>query len=164
MLPEGLKSLGDSAFYACAGLTEVTVPEGITWMSGTFAACYSLHTLNLPNSLTSMSGVVEECRSLETLHLPSKLEYISGIWPSKLKTVTTAFGSVRYVSEDGILYDTQDNSILFVNASITGNVTVRDGITTIGAGAFKGRKGLTSVTLPESCTVIVLMLLKTAQH
>lgn len=154
VLPEGLKSLGDSAFYACAGLTEITVPEGITWMSGTFANCYSLHTLNLPNSLTYMSGVVEECRSLETLHLPAKLAGISGEWPSKLKTITTAFGSVRYVSEDGILYDTQDNSILFVNASITGNVTVRDGITTIGAGAFKGRKGLTSVTLPESCTVI----------
>lgn len=155
VLPEGLKSLGDSAFRSCDSLTEITVPEGITFMSGTFATCYSLRTVNLPSGLTHMmNGVVEGCRSLETLHLPAKLEYISGIWPSKLKTVTTAFGSVRYVSEDGILYDTQDNSILFVNASITGNVTVRDGITTISAGAFKGRKGLTSVTLPESCTVI----------
>lgn len=155
VLPEGLKSLGDSAFYACAGLTEVTVPEGVTWMSGTFSYCTSLRTLNLPDSLTGMyNGVVEGCNLLETLHLPAKLAGISGEWPSKLKTITTAFGSVRYVSEDGILYDTQDNSILFVNASITGNVTVRDGITTISAGAFKGRKGLTSVTLPESCTVI----------
>lgn len=155
VLPEGLKHLGDSAFSYCHALTEVTIPEGVTFMSGTFSYCTSLRTLNLPNSLTDMSnGVVEGCNSLETLHLPSKLEYISGEWPSKLKTITTAVGSVRYVSEDGVLYDTQDNSILFVNASITGNVTVRDGITTIGAGAFKGRKGLTSVTLPESCTVI----------
>lgn len=154
VLPENLKFLGNSAFYACASLTEITVPEGITWMSGTFANCYSLHTLNLPNSLTYMSGVVEECRSLETLHLPAKLADISGEWPSKLKTITTAVGSVRYVSEDGVLYDTQDNSIVFVNASITGHVTVRDGITKIGEGAFKSRKGLTSVTLPESCTVI----------
>lgn len=155
VLPEGLKSLGDSAFRSCDSLTEITVPEGITFMSGTFATCYSLRTVNLPSGLTHMmNGVVEGCRSLETLHLPAKLAGISGEWPSKLKTITTAFGSVRYVSEDGILYDTQDNSILFVNASITGNVTVRDGITTIGAGAFKGRKGLTSVTLPESCTVI----------
>lgn len=155
VLPEGLKSLGDSAFRSCDSLTEITVPEGITFMSGTFATCYSLRTVNLPSGLTHMmNGVVEGCRSLETLHLPAKLADISGEWPSKLKTITTAFGSVRYVSEDGILYDTQDNSILFVNASITGNVTVRDGITTIGTGAFKGRKGLTSVTLPESCTVI----------
>ena len=154
VLPENLKFLGNSAFYACASLTEITVPEGITWMSGTFANCYSLHTLNLPNSLTYMSGVVEGCRSLETLHLPAKLADISGEWPSKLKTITTAVGSVRYVSEDGVLYDTQDNSIVFVNASITGHVTVRDGITKIGEGAFKSRKGLTSVTLPESCTVI----------
>lgn len=155
VLPEGLKSLGDSAFRFCDSLTEITVPEGITFMSGTFATCYSLRTVNLPSGLTHMmNGVVEGCRSLETLHLPAKLADISGEWPSKLKTITTAVGSVRYVSEDGVLYDTQDNSILFVNASITGNVTVRDGITTIGAGAFKGRKGLTSVTLPESCTVI----------
>lgn len=155
VLPEGLKYLGSGAFGRCRALTEVTIPEGVTRMWATFAYCTSLRTLNLPNGLTEMrDGVVEGCDSLETLHLPSKLEYISGIWPSKLKTVTTAFGSVRYVSEDGILYDTQDNSILFVNASIAGNVTVRDGITTIGAGAFKGRKGLTSVTLPESCTVI----------
>lgn len=155
VLPEGLKSLGDSAFRSCDSLTEITVPEGITFMSGTFATCYSLRTVNLPSGLTHMmNGVVEGCRSLETLHLPAKLADISGEWPSKLKTITTAFGSVRYASEDGILYDTQDNSILFVNASITGNVTVRDGITTISAGAFKGRKGLTSVTLPESCTVI----------
>lgn len=155
VLPEGLKSLGDSAFRSCNSLTEITVPEGITFMSGTFATCYSLRTVNLPSGLTHMmNGVVEGCRSLETLHLPAKLAGISGEWPSKLKTITTAFGSVRYVSEDGILYDTQDNSILFVNASITGNVTVRDGITKIGEGAFKSRKGLTSVTLPESCTVI----------
>lgn len=155
VLPEGLKHLGDSAFSYCHALTEVTIPEGVTFMSGTFSYCTSLRTLNLPNSLTDMSnGVVEGCDSLETLHLPSKLEYISGEWPSKLKTITTAVGSVRYVSEDGVLYDTQDNSILFVNASITGNVTVRDGITKIGEGAFKSRKGLTSVTLPESCTVI----------
>lgn len=139
VLPEGLKSLGDSAFRSCDSLTEITVPEGITFMSGTFATCYSLRTVNLPSGLTHMmNGVVEGCRSLETLHLPAKLADISGEWPSKLKTITTAFGSVRYVSEDGILYDTQDNSILFVNASITGNVTVRDGITTISAGAFKG--------------------------
>lgn len=155
VLPEGLKYLGDSAFRSCDSLTEITVPEGITFMSGTFATCYSLRTVNLPSGLTHMmNGVVEGCRSLETLHLPAKLESIHGSWPSSLKTITTAFGSVRYVSEDGILYDTQANSIVFVNASITGHVTVRDGITKIGEGAFKSRKGLTSVTLPESCTVI----------
>lgn len=155
VLPEGLKYLGDSAFRSCDSLTEITVPEGITFMSGTFATCYSLRTVNLPSGLTHMmNGVVEGCRSLETLHLPAKLESIHGSWPSSLKTITTAFGSVRYVSEDGILYDTQENSIVFVNASITGHVTVRDGITKIGEGAFKSRKGLTSVTLPESCTVI----------
>lgn len=155
VLPEGLKYLGDSAFRSCASLTEITVPEGITWLSGTFATCYSLRTVNLPRGLTYMiNGVVEGCRSLETLHLPAKLESIAGSWPSSLKTITTAFGSVRYVSEDGILYDTQDNSILFVNASITGHVTVRDGITKIGEGAFSGRTGLTGITLPESCTVI----------
>ena len=155
VLPEGLKRLGGSAFAYCHALTEVTIPEGVTFMSQTFSYCTSLRTLNLPNSLTDMSnGVVEGCNSLETLHLPAKLERISAIWPSKLKTITTAFGSVRYVSEDGILYDTQDNSILFVNASITGNVTVRDGITKIGEGAFSGRTGLTGITLPESCTVI----------
>lgn len=155
VLPEGLKRLGGSAFAYCHALTEVTIPEGVTFMSQTFSYCTSLRTLNLPNSLTDMSnGVVEGCNSLETLHLPAKLADISGEWPSKLKTITTAVGSVRYVSEDGVLYDTQDNSIVFVNASITGHVTVRDGITKIGEGAFKSRKGLTSVTLPESCTVI----------
>lgn len=155
VLPEGLKYLGSGAFGRCRALTEVTIPEGVTRMWETFAYCTSLRTLNLPNGLTEMrDGVVEGCDSLETLHLPSKLEYISGIWPSKLKTVTTAFGSVRYVSEDGILYDTQENSIVFVNGSITGHVTVRDGITKIGEGAFSGKTGLTGVTLPESCTVI----------
>lgn len=143
VLPEGLKHLGDSAFSYCHALTEVTIPEGVTFMSGTFSYCTSLRTLNLPNSLTDMSnGVVEGCNSLETLHLPSKLEYISGEWPSKLKTITTAVGSVRYVSEDGVLYDTQDNSILFVNASITGNVTVRDGITTNWRRGVQGQKRL----------------------
>lgn len=143
VLPEGLKSLGDSAFRSCDSLTEITVPEGITFMSGTFATCYSLRTVNLPSGLTHMmNGVVEGCRSLETLHLPAKLADISGEWPSKLKTITTAFGSVRYVSEDGILYDTQDNSILFVNASITGNVTVRDGITTNWRRGVQGQKRL----------------------
>ena len=157
VLPEGLKSLGDSAFRSCDSLTEITVPEGITFMSGTFATCYSLRTVNLP---TWFNPHDERRCGNDVVHwkrytcLLNSRTSAAKSGPSKLKTITTAFGSVRYVSEDGILYDTQDNSILFVNASITGNVTVRDGITTIGAGAFKGRKGLTSVTLPESCTVI----------
>lgn len=154
-LPEGLTTLGSAAFAHCTSLTEMTIPNGVTELSATFVDCVSLSKLTLPDDLKTMkNGVIEGCNSLETLNLPATLQSISGTWPGHLKTITTAPASVRYMSEDGILYDKQENGILFVNASITGHVTVREGIATIGETAFSGRKGLTSITLPESCISI----------
>lgn len=154
-LPEGLTTLGSAAFAHCTSLTEMTIPNGVTELSATFVDCVSLSKLTLPDDLKTMkNGVIKGCNSLETLNLPATLQSISGTWPGHLKTITTAPASVRYMSEDGILYDKQENGILFVNASITGHVTVREGIATIGETAFSGRKGLTSITLPESCISI----------
>lgn len=154
VLPETLTSLGDSAFQCCMSLTEMTVPDGVTYLYSTFRACYSLRSLTLPEGLKGMyNGVTESCRVLENLHLPSTLETLDTL-PSSLKTVTTAPGSVRYVSEEGILYDTNENAILFVNASVGGSITIREGITAIGANAFAGKTALMSIALPESCTSI----------
>lgn len=125
-LPEGLTTLGSAAFAHCTSLTEMTIPNGVTELSATFVDCVSLSKLTLPDDLKTMkNGVIEGCNSLETLNLPATLQSISGTWPGHLKTITTAPASVRYMSEDGILYDKQENGILFVNASITGHVTVR---------------------------------------
>ena len=47
--------LGDYAFYGCSGLTSLTIPSSVTWISGeAFSGCSGLTSLVIPSSVTSI--------------------------------------------------------------------------------------------------------------
>ena len=125
VLPSGMTTIGNYAFYGCNGLTSVTIPNSVTIIGyNAFDYCSGLTgALTIPNSVTSIG--VEAFR------------YCSGLTGALTipNSVTTIGGSAfRYCS------------------GLTGALTIPNSVTTIGGYAFSGCSGLTSIDVGESNT------------
>ena len=82
-LPEGLKTIGNMAFYNCRMLRELIMPNSVTNLVtdnnnyGVFENCESLTKLVFSDSLEYLpSSVARDCSLLETVHLPLNLKKI----------------------------------------------------------------------------------------
>ncbi len=117
-------SIDNYAFYACTGLTSVTIPNSVTSIgSYAFSGCSGLTSVTIPNSVTSIgSYAFLGCSGLTSITIPN---------------------SVTSIRESAFQY-----------CSGLTSVTIPNSVTTIGNYAFSGCSGLTSVTIPNSVTSI----------
>lgn len=74
----GVESIGDESFFGCAGLTSVTIPEGLPSIGErAFSKCSQLIYVNLPRGLKSIDkGAFYECSSLKSVIIPEGLTVI----------------------------------------------------------------------------------------
>ena len=68
-IPNGVKLIGDFAFYGCKGLTSVTIPESVKGIGKyAFYDCTGLTSVTIPNSLTSIGvSAFFNCTCLNTI-------------------------------------------------------------------------------------------------
>lgn len=66
VIPDGVTSIVDNAFYNCSSLTSVTIGDGVTSISyQAFIGCSSLTSITIPDSVTSISNsAFSGCSSL----------------------------------------------------------------------------------------------------
>ena len=81
VIPDGIKVIGNSAFYACSGLTEITVPQSVTIIDiDAFRNCQALKTVNLPDGVVTIDrDAFTDCSSLSSIVLPKGLKEL-GDW------------------------------------------------------------------------------------
>ncbi len=112
----------------------VTIPDTVTRIDYEFNNCYGITSIEIPASVTSIYGTFSGC--------------------SALTGFTVDANNPNYSSQDGILYNKNKTEILRVPPTVTGTVTIPDGVTSINYGAFENCTGITSLIIPNSVTSI----------
>ena len=119
-----ITSIGDCAFYGCAGLSTVTIPSEVKYIGEkAFSTCYGLKNVNILEGVeTICEEAFSDCTALESVTLPDSMCYIS-----------------RFA---------------FYRCTALQSIIIPEGIISIGQGAFLGCSNLENVVIPESITDI----------
>ena len=77
-IPDGVKSVGQSAFYRCAYLTEVIMPNSVEAVyREAFSLCLEMDFIRMSDNLTSIDDFAfAYCDDLRAINLPYSLTYI----------------------------------------------------------------------------------------
>ena len=155
-IPDGVTSIGDSAFLGCSGLASITIPANVTSIGNSaFYGCSGLTSITIPDGVTSIaSDTFSGCSSLTSITIPDSVTSIgnsafSGC--SGLTSFIVSESNPNFSSGNGLLLSKDKKTVVF---GVNGVVTIPDGVTRIGSGAFDNCSGLTSVTIPDSVTDI----------
>lgn len=74
VLPEGLTSISQQAFYDCSSLKSINIPEGITSIPYyAFNGCGKLKSIELPQSLTDIAESAFNRSGLESIVIPANV-------------------------------------------------------------------------------------------
>ena len=87
-----LKYIGESAFYGCKSLKEITLPDGLDTIGAfAFSECTGLNKVTFLGKVNKIcNGAFGVCSSLEEFHVPEGIEYLDSILGNckNLKKVT----------------------------------------------------------------------------
>ena len=130
----GLTEIADGAFNECTKLESVILPSEVTRIGNwAFTTCNSLNTITIPASVTDIgAGAFAGCINMISM------------------TVDT----------ENTVYDSREDCNAIIHSStntvVAGckNMTIPEGVTSIGDWALNGMGSLTSVVLPSSLTSI----------
>ena len=145
IIPDGVTSIGNSAFYNCSSLTSVKIPDGVTSIGdATFRNCISLTSIEIPDSVTSIgTSAFFGCSSLTSVKIPDSVTSIG----------TSAFSGCNSLTSVEIPDSvTSIGKSVFQNCSSLTSVEIPDSVTSIGWYAFGYCSSLTSIKIPDSVT------------
>ena len=149
-LPSSLQSIGDSAFQDCYSLTSLTLPSSLQSIGNwAFNGCQSLTSLTLPSSLQSIGNCAFwGCSSLTSLTLPSSLQLI-GDGAFGCTSLRSVICNKFYKVIDQMLLSADGTQVIAYWGE-NSEVTIPEGVQSIGDCAFCDCSSLTSLTLPSS--------------
>ena len=133
-------SIGDYAFYWCKSLTDITIPESVTSIGeNAFSSSSKLTAITIPENsqLTSIGEYAfRYCSSLTAVHISNIAAWC------KIKFSDYSSNPLYYAHN------------IYINGELVTQLTIPEGVTSIGSLAFYECSGLTAITIPESVTSI----------
>lgn len=70
LIPQGVITIGNRAFYGCNLLTKITIPNSVTWFqNNAFQGCSGLTSITIPKSVVNMSNqAFQDCTGLKSVY------------------------------------------------------------------------------------------------
>lgn len=129
-LPNTLKIIYGSAFFATVSLTEITIPDSVLYIGDeAFRHCLNLEAINFPSSVVVIGNAVLRDTP-------------------KLESITVDNGNANYHSDNNCLVETATKKLV---AGCTNSIIPDDGsVEIIGREAFRGCIGLKNFEFPDS--------------
>ncbi len=161
--PKKLTSIGEHAFRNCKELRSISLPESLLTIEPcAFQQCSSLAEITLPEGLKELAAdAFSRCDSLTSLRIPATVENI--YYEYNYATFQYTFPCRIEVDErnpnyctdsNGVLFTKDKTALLFANEDLSGNYQIPESVTAIGAYAFSGCSGLTSVSMSDQVASI----------
>ena len=165
-IPDSVTSIGSSAFSGCSSLISLKLGAGLTSIDdGVFSGCSALTELTIPESVTSLGiYAFRGCSKLSSLTIPISLNtvytndntsptsyYSKFAGVTSLKSVTFSQGTGIGVS---LTTDTYLYTPWYLSKSVLSEVTMQEGITSVGSYMFCGCSSLTELRFPDSLIAI----------
>ena len=142
VIPAGITKVTQSMFREMKNITKVTLPSTITSIENfAFNGCTSLKEIVIPSSVTKLGrNVFGGCTSLEKIVLPSSITTVDG---------EKAFENCTSLTDADIACASIGKE-MFVGCKNLKNVTLREGLFTIGTSAFAGCTSIEKLEIPAS--------------
>lgn len=152
-IPGTVTDIGGYAFDDCTGLTNVAILKGVLRIGDSaFSGCTRLVSVTIPDGVTSIAnGAFSGCSRLAKVTIPGSVLTLGDMafaWCAGLTAITVDALNPVYGSRDDVLFDKNGGTLVQYPAGRPGSFLIPGGTTVIGAGAFSGCAGLTSVTFP----------------
>lgn len=143
VIPSGVKTIGRRAFLLPDKLHSVVIPESVTAIGArAFAECRNLHSVKIPKGLTNIGR--------DAFAVCNKLADSDGF-----VIVNDILFSYHGTAVDAVVPEgVKAISGTFAFGDNLRSITIANGVTTIGPGAFVGCKRLQAVFIPEGVTEI----------
>ena len=141
VVPNGVTSIGSSAFRNCTGLTSITIPYGLTSIgSYAFSGCNNFNSVKVP-----VTDYAYFCQNKAVGLIYSNIGRPIQLINKDGAEIT------EYVVPEGV---TSIGSSVFRNCTGLTSVTIPNGVRSIGDAAFSGCSGLSSFDVPNSVSTI----------
>jgi len=132
LIPDGVVSIGDDAFYQCKELNKLIIPDGVVSIGdNAFEYCEGLVEVHIPSSVTNIGkAAFVGCKNLEIIEIDDE--------------------NTVYYTKDNCIFERESNRLLFGLSACL----IPDGATSVGSRAFWFRKDLKRISIPASVTNI----------
>ncbi len=164
LIPDSVEEIGEKAFDCCYSLTSVIFGSSVRSIGPVaFSDCRSLTSLTIPDNVRSLgANAFVGCTGLKELTVPVSLDcVVDNEYPvfsgcNGFEKFTFTAGSGNWYAYGATSFD--PSYYVYTPWQLSGSslkeVTISDGVRSIGNSTFKDCAALTSLVIPDSVTAL----------